>query len=144
MKKMFYLGILLLALFEIANVFFIMPMPGSQRMGSIDLAYRLYSWRWLFRAVFAVMIVAGAPFAWRAAGRQRYAAAASLLILAVIVNAINFKMTADRMFIAPKSVVMLPAERNKVDTARLVVGVEIEGEARAFPLQFIGYHHQVR
>jgi len=144
MKKMFYLGIVLLALFEIANVFFIMPMPGSQRMGSIDLAYRLYSWRWLFRAVFAVMIVAGAPFAWRAAGRQRYAAAASLLILAVIVNAINFKMTADRMFIAPKSVVMLPAERNKVDTARLVVGVEIEGEARAFPLQFIGYHHQVR
>ena len=144
MKKLFYLGIVLLALFEIANVFFIMPMPGSQRMGSIDLAYRLYSWRWLFRAVFAVMIVAGAPFAWRVPGRRRFAVPASLLLLAVIVSMINFKMAADRMFIAPKSVVMLPAERNKVDTARLVVGVEIEGEARAFPLQFIGYHHQVR
>ena len=144
MKKLFYLGIVLLALFEIANVFFIMPMPGSQRMGSIDLAYRLYSWRWLFRAVFAAMIVAGAPFAWRVAGRQRFAVPASLLLLAAIVSMINFKMAADRMFIAPKSVVMVPADLNKVDTARLVVGVEIEGEARAFPLQFIGYHHQLR
>lgn len=144
MKRLFYLGIALLALFEIANVFFIMPMPGSQRMSSIDLAYRLYSWRWFFRAVFAVMIVAGAPSAWRAPGRQRFAVPVSLVLLAAVVWATNFSMAADRMFIAPKSVVMLPAERNKVDTARLVVGIEIEGEARAFPVQFIGYHHQVR
>ena len=60
MKKIFYLGICLLVLFEAANVFFIMPMPGSQRMRSIDLAYFLYSWRWLFRAVFLVMISSGA------------------------------------------------------------------------------------
>ncbi len=38
MKRLSYLGIALLALFEIANVFFIMPMPGSQRMSSIDVA----------------------------------------------------------------------------------------------------------
>ena len=63
MKKLFYLGLVLLVLFEIANVYFIMPMPGSQRMTSIDFAYRLYSWRWLFRAIFVVMIVAGAASA---------------------------------------------------------------------------------
>jgi hypothetical protein len=57
---------------------------------------------------------------------------------------LNFQMAADRMFIAPKSVVMLPADRNTVEMARLVVGVDINGEARAFPVQFIGYHHQVR
>ena len=64
MKKLFYLGITLLVLFEVANVFFIMPMPGSQRMASIDLAYLLYAWRWFFRAIFVVMIVAGAASAW--------------------------------------------------------------------------------
>jgi Protein of unknown function (DUF3179) len=144
MKKFFYLGISLLVLFEIANVFFIMPMPGSQRMASIDLAYTLYSWRWLFRAVFALMIVAGAAPAWRAPGRQRFAVPALLVLTAIFVYATNFVMAADRMFIAPKSVVMLPADRNRVDTARLVVGIEIDGEARAFPVQFIGYHHQVR
>jgi hypothetical protein len=144
MKRFFYIGISLLVLFELANVFFIMPMPGSQRMSSIDLAYSLYSWRWVFRAVFGMMIVAGAASAWRAPGRQKFAAPASLVLAALVVYATNFKMAADRMFIAPKSVVMLPADRNKVDTARLVVGIEIDGEARAFPVQFIGYHHQVR
>ena len=144
MKKIFYLGIGLLVFFEIVNVYFIMPMPGSQRMASIDLAYRLYSWRWLFRAIFAAMIVAGTSSAWRAPGRQKFAVPALVVFAAVVAYAINFQMVADRMFIAPKSVVMLPADRNKVDTARLVIGIEIDGEARAFPVQFIGYHHQVR
>lgn len=144
MKKVFYLGICLLVLFEIANVYFIMPMPGSQRMRSIDLAYLLYSWRWLFRAVFGVMLAAGAASAWRAPGRQKFAVPASLALAALAIYVLNFRMAADRMFVAPTSVVMLPADKNKVDTARLVVGVEIDGEARAFPVQFIGYHHQVR
>src|SRR5712672_685758 len=144
MKKLFYLGIVLLVLFEIANVYFIMPMPGSQRMASIDLAYRLYSWRWLFRAIFVVMIVAGAASAWRAPGRERFAAPAALVLGAIIVYVLNFQMAADHMFVAPGSVTMLPADLNKVDTARLVVGIEVDGQARAFPIQFIGYHHQVR
>ena len=127
MKKLFYLGITLLVLFELANVFFIMPMPGSQRMSSIDLAYALYSWRWLFRAVFAVMILAGAASAWRVAGRRKFAVPALLALAALVLYATNFVMAADHMFLAPKSVVMLPADRNKVDTARLVVGIEIDG-----------------
>jgi hypothetical protein len=144
MKKLFYLGVGLFVLFELANVYFIMPMPGSQRMASIDFAYLLYSWRWLFRAIFVAMIIAGAPYAWRVPGRTRFAVPALLLVAAGLGYALNFKMAADRMFIAPKSVVMLPADRNKVEMARLVVGVDINGEARAFPVQFIGYHHQVR
>jgi hypothetical protein len=144
MRKLFYLGLVLLVLFEISNVYFIMPMPGSQRMASIDLAYRLYSWRWLFRAIFVVMIVVGAASAWRAPGRQRFAAPAALGLAAIIVYVLNFQMAADHMFVAPASVTMLPANRNKVDTARLVVGIEVDGQARAFPIQFIGYHHQVR
>ncbi len=44
MTKRFYLGVALLALFELANVYFIMPMPYSQRMRSIEVAYFLHSW----------------------------------------------------------------------------------------------------
>jgi hypothetical protein len=47
MKKLFWFGLIGLLLFEIANVYFIMPMPGSQQMNSIDLAYFLYKWRWI-------------------------------------------------------------------------------------------------
>ncbi|HEX9083784.1 MAG TPA: DUF3179 domain-containing (seleno)protein [Gemmatimonadaceae bacterium] len=144
MRKLFYIGISLLVLFEIANVYFIMPMPGSQRMASIDLAYLLYTWRWLFRAIFVVMIVAGAASAWRTPGRRKFAAPVLVVLAAGVVYALNFQMAADRMFIAPKSVVMVAADRNKVDTGRLIVGIDINGQARAFPIQFIGYHHQVR
>jgi len=41
MKKLFYFGLLGLGLFEILNVYFIMPMPGSQQMNSIDVAFPL-------------------------------------------------------------------------------------------------------
>jgi hypothetical protein len=52
-------------------------------------------------------------------------------------------MAADAMFLQPRVVRMAPASRNTVARDRLVVGVAIAGEARAYPLQFIGYHHQV-
>jgi len=59
MKTLFWLGFLGLFLFEIANVYFIMPMPGSQQMNSIDLAYFLYRWRWAFRIIFLLMLIVG-------------------------------------------------------------------------------------
>ena len=39
MRKLFYVGLVLLVLFELANVYFIMPMPYSQRVRSIEVAY---------------------------------------------------------------------------------------------------------
>jgi hypothetical protein len=44
MKKLFYGGIIGIILYEIAKVYFIMPMPGSQQMNSID-ALPIYSTR---------------------------------------------------------------------------------------------------
>ena len=144
MRKAFYAGALLLLLFELANVYFIMPMPGSQRMRSIDVAYFLYRWRWEFRLVFGALIVAGFWPAWHVPGRRRWIAPASLVVVAAAVYATNFVMAADRMFLPPTVLTMLSAARNKVETARLVVGVDLNGDARAYPLEYIGYHHQVR
>jgi hypothetical protein len=144
MRKVFYVGALLLVLFEIANVYFIMPMPGSQRMRSIDVAYFLYRWRWEFRLVFGALIVAGLRPAWHVPGRRTWIAPASLVVVAAVSYVTNFVMAADRMFLPPTVLTMQPAAQNKVEPARLVVGVELNGEARAYPLEYIGYHHQVR
>ncbi|HTE47543.1 MAG TPA: DUF3179 domain-containing (seleno)protein [Gemmatimonadaceae bacterium] len=144
MKKLFYLGVVLAVLFEAANVYFIMPMPYSQRVRSIDLAYFLYSWRWLFRIAFGLMIVAGAASAWRVQSWRKVFAVASLLIVGGVAYLTNFMMSADHMFLQPSSVAMRPADSNVVESNRLVVGVVVNGEARAYPVQFIGYHHQVR
>ena len=59
MKKLFWIGFTGLLLFEMANIYFIMPMPGSQQMNSIDVAYFLNKWRWVFRILFVVIIIAG-------------------------------------------------------------------------------------
>jgi hypothetical protein len=143
-QTLFVLGVIGLLLFEIANVFFIMPMPGSQRMRSIDYAYLIHGWRWPVRALFGAMIATGALPMWRRPGRQRWIAPLSLLVVALVAYQINFNMSADHMFRQPTVLVMAPAAKSTVALDRLVVGIERHGEARAYPLQFIGYHHQVR
>jgi hypothetical protein len=143
MRRVFALGVVGLLLTEVANVYFIMPMPGSQQMRSIDAAYAVYRWRWVLRILFGVMIVAGLPAAWRPAGRRRAVIATTLAALAVVVYAVNFRMSADHMFRQPRVLNMQPVAHNKVALNRLVVGLALNGDARAYPLQFIGYHHQV-
>ena len=144
MKKLFYLGVILLIAFELANVWFIMPLPYSQRSRSIDLAYFLYTWRWWIRALAGLLIVAGALPAWRVRGWRLAAPVVTTALAALVTWFANAKMAADRIFLPPDTVAMATPDRNAVDSARLVIGVAQRGEARAYPLQLIGYHHQVQ
>ncbi|MBL7748348.1 MAG: DUF3179 domain-containing protein [Chitinophagaceae bacterium] len=141
MKKYFWLGFLGLFLFEIANVYFIMPMPGSQRMNSISLAYFLYKWRWIFRGLFGIMILIGL---FKSNWKRKWVPVIPLLVLAAVTYMVNFKMAADAMFKQPKQLLLTSAANNKVDTSRLVIGVYINGEAKAYPVQFLGYHHHIQ
>jgi hypothetical protein len=143
MKRLFRLGILGLILTELANVYFIMPMPGSQQMRSIDAAYAIYSWRWPLRIVFGAMILIGTRAVWRTPSWRRWLVPGSIALTGLIAYAVNFRMSADHLFLQPTVLNMQPAARNKVALNRLVVGLTINGDARAYPLQFIGYHHQV-
>ena len=141
MKRIFWLGIIGLLLFEVLNVYFIMPMPGSQDMNSIDAAYFLYKWRWVFRIVFGLMIVIGF---FKARIKRRWLLVIPLLIVAAAVYMANFVMAADHMFYQPGKVLMAKADDNKVDSQRLVIGIVHNGEAKAYPIRFLGYHHQVQ
>lgn len=146
MRIVFYIGIMALVLFEIANVYFIMPMPGSQRINSIDIAYFLHTWRWAFRAIFGVMIMAGAwsLFQTKSSKIAKWIAGSVVVGALVLAYVANFVMAADAMFYQPSTLILKHAAENKVDPKRLVIGVEINGQARAYPIQYIGYHHQVR
>jgi hypothetical protein len=53
-------------------------------------------------------------------------------------------MAADAMFRQPNQLLLASADRNKVDSNRLVIGVSINGEAKAYPIQFLGYHHHIQ
>lgn len=141
MKRLFYIGAIGIALFEILNVYFIMPMPGSQRMNSLDLAYFLYSYRWFFRVAFVLLMIAGASAAFKA---SKWIPAVVAILALVVIYMFNFKMAADQMFKQPANLVFKTKAENILGDSSVVVGVEINGEVKAYPIQFIGYHHQVQ
>ena len=65
-------------------------------------------------------------------------------ILAVVIYMANFQMAADAMFRQPKSLVMAAASGNSVEFNRLVIGISVNGEAKAYPIRFLGYHHHIQ
>lgn len=141
MRKIFWLGLIGLLAFEVANVYFIMPMPGSQEMNSISLAYFLYSWRWVFRIVFSLMIILGVL---KGRWKRKYLLLIPVLLVAAVVYMANFVMAADHMFYQPNTLLLTSSQANAVEPERLVIGVEHNGQAKAYPIRFLGYHHQVR
>ena len=48
------------------------------------------------------------------------------------------------MFYQPKQKLFAAAANDTTNKNKLVIGVSLNGEAKAYPIQLIGYHHQVR
>ncbi len=142
MKKAFYAGLAGLAFFEIARVYLIMPLPGSQRIESLDVAYFLHIHRWLFRVPLFLLITLGSRAAFQNP-RKRVPISASLAALAVV-WLFNFQMTAESMFQQPQSLAFLPKGENKVDEESVAIAVEAGGEFKAYPIRFLVFHHQVQ
>jgi hypothetical protein len=143
MKKLFYLGIAGLTLFEIFNVYFIMPMPGSQQMDSLGIAYFLYSYRWFIRIAFGLMIIGGASGTF-STSRYKWVPAIMLVFPLAAIYMFNFRMSADAMFKQPEKLTFKAKGENVLNDSSIVVSVENNGEVKAYPIRFIGYHHQVQ
>ena len=144
MKKVFYLGLAGLALFEFLKIYFIMPMPGSQRMDTLNLAYFLHAYRWLFRIVLFLLIAAGSWWAFAVERRWKWVPALMAALVVAVVGFIHFEMSAERMFQQPRVVAFAPRARNALDENAVVIGLENNGEAKGYPIRFLAYHHQVQ
>lgn len=142
MKNVFYTGLAGLALFEISRVYFVMPMPGSQQLDTIGIAYFLYSFRWWFRIAFSLLILIGIIPAFRV--RHRWVPVLALLALSTVLYFFNFRMSADHMFLSPETLIFKGRADNTLDDSTVVLATAHGGEAKAYPLRFIVYHHQVR
>ena len=140
MNKFFYAGAFLLVLFEIANVYFIMPLPGSQDVNSIDLAYFLYSNRWIIRIALGLAMLSGVISAFKG---SKWLTGFVLLLIVAVSYMVRYEMAADTMFYEPRTMHMAFAPDNVVADERIVIGVALKDEARAYPIQYIGYHHKV-
>lgn len=141
MRALLLVCIFLLIALEFFLVYFIMPLPGSQRMNSLPLAYFLWQWRWALRLIFVLTAVF---IAWRYPRARHWSAIILLAIFAAVAYAFNGPMSASGMFAPVKNKQMATATENKVDSNLLVIGVSIGNEAAAYPIQYIAYHHRVQ
>ncbi len=119
-----------------------MPFPGSQRDEVIALSYFLFSYRWIFRILFFILIAVGFKTAWQRS--WKWVLILFVLIAVVICWFFNFKALADKMFLQPEHRVMKNKTENKVNENHQVIAIEINGEAKAYPIEFLAFHHQVR
>jgi hypothetical protein len=139
------IGILLLFATEILRVYFIMPFPGSQHADTIGLAYFIDRNRLILR-IIGLLLVLIPLYSYLIRGKTWSKVLLTVLILfyGIIFYYFNFRFEADRMFYQPRTVSLVGAADNKLPRERLVIGLVLNGEARAYPIQLIGYHHQVR
>jgi hypothetical protein len=110
-------------------------------MESLSMAYLLHSYRWFLRIVLTLLIIYGIRESFK--GRVKWLSGPVLLLTAAMVYFLNFPMTAEEMFLQADQIVTKPQNENKVPGERLVIGIENNGEAKAYPIGFIAYHHQV-
>lgn len=146
MKKLLLaIGLLLLFASEILQVYFIMPFPGSQHANTIDLAYFLHVYRWPIRIISLLFVFAGINkrfSLWRKWQQVLFIIGISLYT--VIFYFVNFRFLADKIFYQPRHKNFAATADNKVAVDKLVIGITANGEAKAYPIEIIGYHHQVR
>ena len=147
MKRTLLLIFTLLFLFaaEIGRVYFIMPFPGSQKANTITIAYFLNNNIWWLRLAGLVLLV---PLGWyvlrNAKWWKKILLSFFVILYGVVFYFVNFKFLADKMFYQPKNKMLVTVIDSKVDSTRLVIGIQINGQAKAYPIEIIGYHHQVQ
>src|SRR5258706_8600693 len=142
---LFALGLLLLLITEMARVYCIMPFPGSQHGDTIALAYFIQSNLGLFRLFgLALMTYPLYHYFKRGSRRTKLIVGLLLVVYCVVFYLFNFQLLADKMFVQPKNKRLSGVQDNTVSIKQLVVGVSLHGEAKAYPIEIIGYHHQVR
>ncbi len=142
---LFIAGFVVLMATEIARVYYIMPFPGSQQGNTIGLAYFIQSNLGFIR-LLGILLISYPLFVYFKTGTRRAKLVIGVLLLlyALIFYMFNYRFLADKMFIQPRHTVLVRASESKVSPKQLIVGVSLHGEARAYPIEIIGYHHQVR
>jgi len=138
-------GLLLLIAAEILRVYFIMPFPGSQWNETINIAYWLNNNIVWLRLLGLLMIAWPVVYVFKQARTwKKILLCVGLFLYALIFYAFNFRFLADKMFYQPQQKRFADAAGNRIAPEKLVIGVVINNAAKAYPIQLIGYHHQVR
>jgi len=121
-----------------------MPFPGSQVSNTVSYAYWLeQSIIWirilvLLLLFFALIIVFKNGRTW-----EKIFLPLIGVSYAVVFFLFNFRLQAQNIFRQPVNKSFTVAANSEMEKSKLIIGVVIDGQAKAYPIQLIGYHHQV-
>ena len=141
-------GLMILLIFflfvaEVFRIYLVMPFPGSQLKETIDIAYWLDRHiMWIRILVLLFGVVALVRIFKKGKTWEKVSLSLALLAYLPLFIFLNFRVAADQKFHQPTTKSFIPATESP-DKSKLVIGVVINGEAKAYPIQLIGYHHQV-
>lgn len=145
MKIRVYLIFTLLIILECLRVYLIMPMPGSQKYNSIEIAYFLNEYKNVIRCIgFLLLAFPCYKLFKNGIKKDKIIIYILCIFYFIIFYLFSFKMQADKIFYQPKETLYLNIEKNKVLQNKIIIGIDIDGIQKAYPIQFIGYHHQVK
>jgi hypothetical protein len=141
----FTFGLALFLGVEFFRVYLIMPF-GSQQSDTIDTAYFLHTNVLYFRIIaLLVMVIPAIYFFQYGTKLAKGLVILGLVAAAVVAYLFNFRLVADKIFYQPEhKIFSTVSSDNKIKNEDLVIGVFHNGAAKAYPIELIGYHHQVR
>jgi len=88
------------------------------------------------------MVLAGSISAFSI--KHKWIPAVLLAAALYVVYVFNFEMLAEEMFKQPEILSFKNKSENLLTDSSIVIGVEHNGEAKAYPVRYILYHHQVQ
>jgi hypothetical protein len=140
MQIFFYLLLFIFLIFEVYKIYLFMPLPGSkyfQYSNIFNEIYFLRRWVWAFRLFFSLIILILIPsvftsFSW---------GIAFFICLIAGIYIFHYVVSIERFFSEPESLIFKGAKENAVASDKLMIGCFFNGEAKAYPIQFLASHH---
>ena len=141
MKKIFFISVLCFLLLELVINYLLMPYPGSQSFSCLTFLFYLFSIKIYLEIVLVILIL------WSLITllKKEKSVLPSILILVCcfVYYWTNFKNTAEYRFKEPTTLMFHSADKIKQSDKLIVIGVEVDGESKAYPQPYIMYHHKI-
>lgn len=138
------MGLLLLFGAEVLSRYFLLPFTDIQEKDGVAISYFFYH-NILWLRILALLLLAYPVYS---IIKEKKRAQMPWLVAIVVGYAIvfyyfNFYMAVVKIYQPVQVKTFAPKTQNRIGNDKLVIGVEINGVAKAYPLQILGYHHQV-
>jgi len=143
--SIFWTGIILLVVPGLVHAYLLMPFPGAQDLNAITVSYYLEKIVLPLRIIGAVLIIWYLfKYYTKNSMTGRIVKGIVLVLCLGSFYATDFAYKAETMFEEPQTVKFANAFTNKVPENMVIIGVVNNGVAKAYPLDYLAYHHKVQ